>query len=311
MSSSALFAPQNKGNEASYVYQFRAGKMIQDGKIVTADPRRGCVYLYVSQKSHLHFCWFDRSTGFIEDNFVVDPEKFSFKKVSQCKDGRVYRFKTGDKRFFIWMQENEEEESHVYENMKIHLNNHSKNQDFFHVIIKIKAMGVYADTNTPLRKLSSKPGSSSKSKTKIQLDDLRNIMSSIGAGSQDFSSKKKLDLNNVVNAENINQIVASVDSKNALQALLPPLPKENDPLLDLVKTSFVDPLSHVRSAQFRSALNAFNAALHRGALGELVGQFKMGAQVTEAANKGDILEFAKALETKMKESTKDDKMDTS
>lgn len=47
----------------------------------------------------------------LEDDLIVFPEDFEFKRVPQCKTGRVYvlKFKTSTRRMFFWMQEPSED----------------------------------------------------------------------------------------------------------------------------------------------------------------------------------------------------------
>ena len=56
----AVSSPKNLVN-------FRAGKMNLKGTTVTADKRKGLVYVYQSDDSLMHFCWKDRTTGTLED----------------------------------------------------------------------------------------------------------------------------------------------------------------------------------------------------------------------------------------------------
>ena len=49
------------------VVEFRAGKMNLKGNTVTADKRKGLVYVYQSEDGLTHFCWKDRKTGTVED----------------------------------------------------------------------------------------------------------------------------------------------------------------------------------------------------------------------------------------------------
>lgn len=47
--------------------EFKAGKMHLRGTTVTADKRKGLLYLHQSDDSLMHFCWKDRTTGIVED----------------------------------------------------------------------------------------------------------------------------------------------------------------------------------------------------------------------------------------------------
>ena len=58
----------NIGRSASKnLLEFRAGKMSLGGTTVTADKRKGLVYVYQSDDSLMHFCWKDRGNSKVED----------------------------------------------------------------------------------------------------------------------------------------------------------------------------------------------------------------------------------------------------
>ena len=94
-------------SSGSNLVEFRAGRMNMVGKMVHPDNRKGLVYLTQSEDGLMHFCWKDRTTGKVEDDLIVFPDDFEFKRVEQCKTGRVYvlKFKTSTRRIFFWMQE--------------------------------------------------------------------------------------------------------------------------------------------------------------------------------------------------------------
>ncbi|XP_036334195.1 LOW QUALITY PROTEIN: proteasomal ubiquitin receptor ADRM1 homolog [Rhagoletis pomonella] len=96
----------NTSNSSNLV-EFRAGRMNMIGKMVHPDARKGMVYLTQSEDGLMHFCWKDRATGKVEDDLIVFPDDFEFKRVEQCKTGRVYvlKFKSSSRRMFFWMQE--------------------------------------------------------------------------------------------------------------------------------------------------------------------------------------------------------------
>jgi len=90
------------------IVEFRAGKMNLKGSTVTADKRKGLVYVYQSEDGLTHFCWKDRKSGTVEDDLIVFPDDCEYKKVTQCKEGsRVFllKFKTSARKLFFWMQE--------------------------------------------------------------------------------------------------------------------------------------------------------------------------------------------------------------
>jgi len=101
----ALFDRPIAAPQARHLLQFKAGKMNMKGKMVQPDSRKGFAYVYQSGDSKVHFCWFDRSTWLVENDYILAPKQAEFKRVSVCKSGRVYVLKIKEKRFFIWMQE--------------------------------------------------------------------------------------------------------------------------------------------------------------------------------------------------------------
>ena len=53
--------------EPRSLVEFRAGKMSLSQGVVTADKRKGLVYMKTSGDSLLHFCWKDRQNGEVVD----------------------------------------------------------------------------------------------------------------------------------------------------------------------------------------------------------------------------------------------------
>ncbi|KAH8405495.1 hypothetical protein KR215_001038 [Drosophila sulfurigaster] len=94
-------------SNSSNLVEFRAGRMNTVGKMVHPDARKGLVYMTQSDDGLMHFCWKDRTSGKVEDDLIVFPDDFEYKRVDQCKTGRVYvlKFKTSSRRMFFWMQE--------------------------------------------------------------------------------------------------------------------------------------------------------------------------------------------------------------
>ncbi|XP_032597087.1 proteasomal ubiquitin receptor ADRM1 homolog isoform X1 [Drosophila grimshawi] len=92
---------------SSNLVEFRAGRMNMVGKMVHPDARKGLVYMTQSEDGLMHFCWKDRTSGKVEDDLIVFPDDFEYKRVDQCKSGRVYvlKFKSSSRRMFFWMQE--------------------------------------------------------------------------------------------------------------------------------------------------------------------------------------------------------------
>jgi 26S proteasome regulatory subunit N13 len=72
--SSALFGASTQARSKNLV-EFKAGKMILQGKLVKPDKRKGLIYVYQSDDSIMHFCWKDRNTGIVEEDLMIFPGK--------------------------------------------------------------------------------------------------------------------------------------------------------------------------------------------------------------------------------------------
>jgi len=99
-----------------HLVEFRAGRMNMVGKMVNPDTRKGLVYLYQAEDQLIHFCWKDRSNGKVEDDLIIFPDDCEFKRIDQCKTGRVFllKFKSSSRRLFFWMQEPKSDKDEEY-----------------------------------------------------------------------------------------------------------------------------------------------------------------------------------------------------
>lgn len=86
--------------------EFRAGKMLLEGKRVVPDARKGLVRIARGEEGLVHFQWLDRTLNVLEDDQIIFPNEATFEQVNQAS-GRVYilKFNSDDRKFFFWMQE--------------------------------------------------------------------------------------------------------------------------------------------------------------------------------------------------------------
>jgi len=103
----SLFGNSSSRNQSKNLVEFRAGKMTMRGNMVHPDKRKGLVYIHQSSDSLIHFCWKDRQSGNVEDDWIIFPEDCEYVRVPQCTTGRVFllKFKSSNKKSFFWMQE--------------------------------------------------------------------------------------------------------------------------------------------------------------------------------------------------------------
>lgn len=85
MSGGALFGNNASRGNSKNLVEFKAGKMTMKGKMVYPDTRKGLLYVYQSDDSLMHFCWKDRTTGFVEDVSIFYHHQFLSKYTNHLK----------------------------------------------------------------------------------------------------------------------------------------------------------------------------------------------------------------------------------
>ncbi|KAL1766824.1 proteasomal ubiquitin receptor ADRM1 isoform X2 [Sigmodon hispidus] len=338
--SGALFpslVPGSRGSSTKYLVEFRAGKMSLKGTTVTPDKRKGLVYIQQSDDSLIYFCWKDRTSGTMEDDLIIFPDDCEFKWVPQCPSGRVYvlKFKAGSKRLFFWMQEPkiDQDEEHCRKVNEC-LNNpptpclehwepgqlageqwaSSKqlfvqlpepvgsrypvlHHLFCHTTPAPSAPAAASATSPSPAPSSGNGTSTAASPTQpIQLSDLQSILATMNVPAGPGGSQQ-VDLASVLTPEIMAPILANADVQERLLPYLPSgesLPQTADEIQNTLT-----------SPQFQQALGMFSAALASGQLGPLMCQFGLPAEAVEAANKGDVEAFAKAMQNNAKSEPKE------
>ncbi|XP_017264861.1 proteasomal ubiquitin receptor ADRM1 [Kryptolebias marmoratus] len=122
----------------------------------------------------------------------------------------------------------------------------------------------------------------------IQLRDLQSILATMNVP----ASSQGVDLASVLTPEVMAPILANPEVQQRLMPFLPSgesLPQSSEELHNTLS-----------SPQFQQAMSMFSSALASGQLGPLMNQFGLPAEAVEAANKGDVEAFAKAMETETK-----------
>lgn len=361
----ALFGNSAVASSSKNLVEFRAGKMTLRGTTVTADKRKGRVYIYQSDDSLMHFCWKDRTTGTIEDDLIIFPDDIEFKRVPQCTTGRAYilKFKSSSRKFFFWMQEpkddkDEENCKKINEllnnppapgsanttaggggggaaglaglqpalaslgdqlgesSLQSLLNNMDQNQ-----LMQLLGLGpagaaggnpgsgfetddsrastrnataastresaVAASTEPTSTAATPKPTETPKPATgAVQLSDLQSILSNMSVPAAKES--ESVDLSASFSTEALLPLLKDKDVQSRLKPFLPAvenLPDSDDEIRETIQ-----------APQFKQALSVFSSALSSGQLGPLMQQFKLSQPAIDAATKGDVVAFMKALQ---------------
>uniref|UniRef100_G3PDV6 Adhesion regulating molecule 1 n=1 Tax=Gasterosteus aculeatus aculeatus TaxID=481459 RepID=G3PDV6_GASAC len=122
----------------------------------------------------------------------------------------------------------------------------------------------------------------------IQLRDLQSILATMNVP----ASGQGVDLASVLTPEIMAPILVNPEVQQRLMPYLPSgesLPQSTEELQNTLS-----------SPQFQQAMSMFSSALASGQLGPLMNQFGLPAEAVDAANKGDVEAFAKAMETETK-----------
>uniref|UniRef100_A0A8C5KEJ1 Proteasomal ubiquitin receptor ADRM1 n=1 Tax=Jaculus jaculus TaxID=51337 RepID=A0A8C5KEJ1_JACJA len=290
--SGALFpslVPGSRGSSNKYLVEFRAGKMSLKGTTVTPDKRKGLVYIQQTDDSLIHFCWKDRTSGTVEDDLIIFPDDCEFKRVPQCPSGRVYvlKFKAGSKRLFFWMQVD------LVPSLGL-----AWPACWGAVGLRRAVLHPAASATSPSPTPSSGNGTSTAASPTqpIQLSDLQSILATMNVPAGPGGGQQ-VDLASVLTPEIMAPILANADVQERLLPYLPSgesLPQTADEIQNTLT-----------SPQFQQALGMFSAALASGQLGPLMCQFGLPAEAVEAANKGDVEAFAKAMQNSAKSEPKE------
>uniref|UniRef100_A0A8C5EKM9 Proteasomal ubiquitin receptor ADRM1-like n=1 Tax=Gouania willdenowi TaxID=441366 RepID=A0A8C5EKM9_GOUWI len=129
----------------------------------------------------------------------------------------------------------------------------------------------------------------------IQLSDLQNILATMNVPAAG------VDLTSVCTPEVMAPILSDAQVQ---QRLLPFLPSGES-----LPQSAEEIQNTLNSPQFQQSMSLFSSALASGQLGPLMSQFGLPAEAVDAANKGDVEAFARAMEgTKEKKNDDDEDM---
>ncbi|KAM3872522.1 proteasomal ubiquitin receptor ADRM1 [Diretmus argenteus] len=134
----------------------------------------------------------------------------------------------------------------------------------------------------------------------IQLSDLQSILATMNVPAMSAAIQGQgVDLATVCTPEMMAPILANAEVQKRLLPFLP----SGESLLQ----SPEEIQNTLTSPQFQQSMSMFSSALASGQLGPLMSQFGLPAEAVDAANKGDVEAFAKAMESSKGGDSKDKK----
>lgn len=122
----------------------------------------------------------------------------------------------------------------------------------------------------------------------IQLSDLQSILATMNVPASSAAQGSAVDLASVCTPEMMAPILTNAEVQQRLLPFLPSgehLPQSADEIQNTLN-----------SPQFQQAMSMFSSALASGQLGPLLSQFGLPAEAVDAANRGDVEAFARAMQ---------------
>ncbi|GAA0146754.1 hypothetical protein LIER_06632 [Lithospermum erythrorhizon] len=245
--------------------EFRAGKMIMEGKRVIPDTRKGLFRLGRGEEGLVHFQWLDRSNNIIEDDQIVFPEEAVFEKVNQAA-GRVYilKFHTDDRKFFFWMQESDaENDTELCDAVNLYLNHPLEFPDEEEPDASIPPQNSVEmiDEDIPssagnlvLPSMGGEASSGVTSSGPVKLADLQRILSNIGSSADDaVDPDAGLGLGDILRPDLISPLIMELPVGQQLSSYLPEGQWTTEELIELLQ-----------SPPFRQQVDSFTYVLRTG-----------------------------------------------
>ncbi|CAM8887061.1 hypothetical protein QQ045_025322 [Rhodiola kirilowii] len=259
--------------------EFRAGKMLLEGKKVVPDTRKGLIRIGLGEERLVHFQWLDRNQNAVEDDQIIFPNEAVFEKVRQAS-GRVYilKFNTDDRKFFFWMQEpNEEGDEQLCSLLNHHLNQPLElPEELEDPIAPMQLSAENIEGPSPSRVTSTT--------AVVKLEDLQRILSNIEPTGAAEDPDEGLSLGDLLRPELILPLIDSLPLNERLASYLP----EGD----CSPEEFIEVL---QSPPFRQQVDSFTYVLKTGQVD--LTQFG----IDPSKYKFTILSFLEALEDSVSE----------
>jgi len=146
-----------------------------------------------------------------------------------------------------------------------------------------------SSSGTPAAAASSAPKSSETGSANIKLSDLHNVLSGLPGASG--SSGPNVDLSTGLTTEALQPLLENPEFVRKMKELLPEEEQKQDDATSEVRGT-------LHSPQFRQALGLFSSGLQTGQLAPLIREFNLGDAAIDAATKGNMEDFVKALQNK-------------
>nr|CAQ53298.1 CG6789-PA [Drosophila melanogaster] len=312
-------------SNAHNLVEYKAGRMVLLGKMVEPDDRKGLLFVRRSaDDNQLHIHWMDRRSGSVELDIVATPGVLEFRRIDQCKTGRVYvlKYTRSTQRYFFWMQElqadgdalfcqrvNELIASGERQRDEIAAAEGDMDTDMDHTTARrgfggsenpqileemlVETQATWLPANRSLNHWQTGdamdepplPFADPDANTDT-VTDTDTYTSESGIQTFDLAAVLRLH-----GAEAVDKVLSCPSRREKLMAQLPKDHEAMDEQSDI--------LEHLHSAQFYESLSSFSVGLHSGALRkslEPLLQSDDNREALNAAQVGDVERFLRELE---------------
>jgi len=257
--------------------EFKAGKMMFNGSLVTPDKRKGLIQLTQAADSLIHFIWKDRTTGVVEDDLIIFPEEATYKKVKSQNRIFLLEFKDSSKKHFFWMQEPSEDKDEEYlTKINQFINNPPNPEQSLEPIMEEKEYSNESPIVQPTSQQLSKNENQNVPQSSVQLRQLQNILSSFSGPNLQQNSISYIlghNLSKILDPELLLPLMSSQD----LIKLVSDLPTELRTLDEVQNT--------IRSPQFQQTIQTLSYALESGQLNDLIQSLNLESLLENPENK--------------------------
>ncbi|KAK7318047.1 hypothetical protein RJT34_02744 [Clitoria ternatea] len=297
-----LFGAMNSSSTDAFpaiqeiLLEFRAGKMLFEGKRVVPDTRKGLVRIARGEEGLVHFQWLDRTQNIVEDDQIIFPSEAIFEKVNQAS-GRVYilKFNSDDRKFFFWMQEsNADSDSQLCSSVNDYINRPLEllDEEELDGSLPLQVSEDMAEddissraANLVVPNLGVEATSGVTSSGPVKLEDLQRILSNIGPSASIVDPDGGLGLGDILKPDLIMPLMEALPLEQRLAPYLPEGKWSPEEILELLQ-----------SAPFRQQVDSFTYVLKTGQID--LSQFG----IDPSKYKFTVLSFLEALEDSVSKS---------
>ncbi|KAK3822658.1 MAG: proteasome complex subunit Rpn13 ubiquitin receptor-domain-containing protein [Benniella sp.] len=278
--------------------EFKAGRCFRTAgtNTVKPDPAKGLVYLD-EEDGLTHFYWKNRTTGAVEDDWVLFPGDAELVLVPQCTTGRVVmlQFKSSSEKMFYWLQDAKtDQDQSIIQQVNALIQEQEEDEDTSMEANTASSTGEATATIAPSAAFApaapvAPPTAGGSALTSQQMDQLRHLLGGIQVPPAARLQRSNLRLDHVLTP---GAVAPLLNNPQVCEALFSHLPESSARTPEEIQAI-------VRTPQFSQALVSLSAALESGQLGPLLRQFGLGP------NAGDGVEgFLNSILDQAKKETK-------